>query len=380
MNFTDTFIRRPVLATVVSLLIVFLGLRAFNSLSLREYPEVTYPVINVVTAYPGANAELIQGFITRPLERALARAEGIDYLTAQSQDGLSSISAHLQPGFNLDAAFADISGKVEEERRKLPRDAEDPVVVKETGSGADVLMFLSFSSEQLTPQQITDYLDRAVQPLLSTVKGVGEARIDGGRKFAMRVWLDPGRLAAFGLTAADVEQAVARNNVQSAAGNIRSDYVQFYLNPQTVIRYGLPERARVVLTVYNTLGQQVAVLQDGVHSGAAFDPSDEQLSAYLAERRSRITVYEQPRFLQQLPAGALVGQRPHLLLEGAEGLLAAFLVGGDLAHEACPGLDPHRIDLHAPDLGQVGLVARVVEVVAREHHAAQPNPLHHFRQ
>ena len=236
MNFTDTFIRRPVLATVVSLLIVFLGLRAFNSLSLREYPEVTYPVINVVTAYPGANAELIQGFITRPLERALARAEGIDYLTAQSQDGLSSISAHLQPGFNLDAAFADISGKVEEERRKLPRDAEDPVVVKETGSGADVLMFLSFSSEQLTPQQITDYLDRAVQPLLSTVKGVGEARIDGGRKFAMRVWLDPGRLAAFGLTAADVEQAVARNNVQSAAGNIRSDYIQFYLNPQTVIR------------------------------------------------------------------------------------------------------------------------------------------------
>ncbi len=236
MNFTDIFIRRPVLATVVSLLIVFLGLRAFNSLSLREYPEVTYPVINVTTVYPGANAELIQGFITRPLERALAKAEGIDYITAHSQDGMSRISAHLQPGYDVDAAFADISGKVEEERRKLPRDAEAPVVQKETGSGGNVLMFLSFSSEVLTPQQITDYLDRVVQPLLSTVKGVGEARIDGGRKFAMRVWLDPGRLAAFGLSAADVEQAVARNNVQSAAGNIRSDYVQFYLNPQTVIR------------------------------------------------------------------------------------------------------------------------------------------------
>ena len=236
MNFTDTFIRRPVLATVVSLLIVFLGLRAFNSLSLREYPEVTYPVINVTTVYPGANAELMQGFITRPLERALAKAEGIDYITAHSQDGTSRISAHLQPGYDVDAAFADISGKVEEERRKLPRDAEAPVVQKETGSGGSVLMFLSFSSEVLTPQQITDYLDRVVQPLLSTVKGVGEARIDGGRKFAMRVWLDPGRLAAFGLSAADVEQAVARNNVQSAAGNIHSDYVQFYLNPQTVIR------------------------------------------------------------------------------------------------------------------------------------------------
>ena len=236
MNFTDTFIRRPVLATVVSLLIVFLGLRAFDSLSLREYPEVTYPVINVTTVYPGANAELIQGFITRPLERALAKAEGIDYIVAHSEDGLSRISAHLQPGFDVDAAFADISGKVEEERRKLPRDAEAPVVQKETGSGGNVLMFLSFSSEVLTPQQITDYLDRVVQPLLSTVKGVGEARIDGGRTFAMRVWLDPARLAAFGLSAADVEQAVARNNVQSAAGNIRSDYVQFYLNPQTVIR------------------------------------------------------------------------------------------------------------------------------------------------
>ena len=236
MNFTDTFIRRPVLATVVSLLIVFLGLRAFDSLSLREYPEVTYPVINVTTVYPGANAELMQGFITRPLERALAKAVGIDYIIAHSQDGSSRISAHLQPGYDVDAAFADISGKVEEERRKLPRDAEAPVVQKETGSGGNVLMFLSFSSDVLTPQQITDYLDRVVQPLLSTVKGVGEARIDGGRTFAMRVWLDPGRLAAFGLSAADVEQAVARNNVQSAAGNIRSDYVQFYLNPQTVIR------------------------------------------------------------------------------------------------------------------------------------------------
>ena len=236
MNFTDTFIRRPVLASVVSLLIVFLGLRAFDSLSLREYPEVTYPVINVTTVYPGANAELMQGFITRPLERALAKAEGIDYIVAHSQDGMSRISAHLQPGHDVDAAFADISGKVEEERRKLPRDAEAPVVQKETGSEGNVLMFLSFSSEVLTPQQITDYLDRVVQPLLSTVKGVGEARIDGGRTFAMRVWLDPGRLAAFGLSAADVEQAVARNNVQSAAGSIRSDYVEFYLNPQTVIR------------------------------------------------------------------------------------------------------------------------------------------------
>ncbi|MCG3171156.1 MAG: Efflux pump membrane transporter BepE [Pseudomonadales bacterium] len=236
MSFTDVFIRRPVLACVVSLLIVLLGLRAFDSLSLREYPEISYPVINVTTPYPGANADLVQGFITRPLERAIATAEGIDYLEAHSSDGVSRISAHLRAGYDIDAAFADISAKVEQQRRELPPDAEDPAVEKEAGMGNDVLMFLTFTSEVLTPEQITDYLDRVVVPLLSTVKGVGEARIDGGRKFAMRVWLDPQRIAAFGLTASDVQRALARNNVQSAAGTVRSDFVQLYLNPQTVIR------------------------------------------------------------------------------------------------------------------------------------------------
>ncbi len=235
MKFTDLFIRRPVLACTVSLLIVLLGLRAFDSLSLREYPEITYPIINVTTPYPGANAELMQGFITRPLQRAIATAEGIDYVSAQSSDGLSRISAHLRPGQDIDAAFVDITAKVAQQRRELPLDAEDPIVEKDTGMGGDVLMFLAFSSDVLSLEQITDYLDRVVVPTLSTVKGVGEARIDGGRRFAMRVWLDPERMAAFGLSAADVQRAIARNNVQSAAGQIRSDFIQFYVNPQTVI-------------------------------------------------------------------------------------------------------------------------------------------------
>jgi hydrophobe/amphiphile efflux-1 (HAE1) family protein len=235
MRFTDLFIHRPVLATVVSLLLVLLGLRAFDALSLREYPEITYPVINVTSVYPGANAELMQGFITRPLERAIASAEGIDYLEARSEDGVSRIAAHLRAGFPVDTAFADISSKVEQERKSLPRDAEDPVVEKETGMGGNVLQYLSFTSDVLTQQQITDYLDRVVQPVLSTVKGVGKVDIHGRRNYAMRVWLDPARLAAFGLTAADVRNAVLANNVQSAAGTVRSDYIQFYLNPQTGI-------------------------------------------------------------------------------------------------------------------------------------------------
>ncbi|MCB1630981.1 MAG: efflux RND transporter permease subunit [Pseudomonadales bacterium] len=235
MKFTDIFIRRPVLAGVVSLVIVLLGLRAYGSLSLREYPEITYPVIMVTTPYPGANADLIQGFITRPLERAIATAEGLDYVEARSADGVSRISAHLRPGYDIDAAFVDITAKVAQQRRELPLDAEDTIVAKDMGMGGNELMFLAFSSKVLSLEQITDYLDRVVVPVLSTAKGVGEARIDGGRRFAMRVWIDPERLAAFGLTASDVLQAIRRNNVQSAAGEIRSDYVKLYLNPQTVI-------------------------------------------------------------------------------------------------------------------------------------------------
>ena len=228
MKFTDIFIRRPVLACVVSLVIVLLGLRAYGSLSLREYPEITYPVIKITTPYPGANADLIQGFITRPLERAIASAEGLDYVEARSADGVSRISAHLRPGYDIDAAFVDITAKVAQQRRELPLDAEDTIVAKDMGMGGDELMFLAFSSNVLSLEQITDYLDRVVVPVLSTAKGVGEARIDGGRQFAMRVWLDPERLAAFGLTASDVLQAIRRNNVQSAAGEIRSDYIKLY--------------------------------------------------------------------------------------------------------------------------------------------------------
>ena len=267
MSITDVFIRRPVLATVLSLLLVLLGLRAFENLSLREYPEVTYPIIKVTTVYPGANADLVQGFITRPLERAIASAEGLDFIQAETADGVSRISAHLRAGYSVDAAFADVSAKVEQERKNLPRETEDPVVEKETGMGTDILQYLSFTSTELSQQQITDYLDRVVQPVLATLDGVGSVEIFGRRDYAIRIWLDPARLAAFGLTPADVRASVQANNVQSPAGTLRSDSTQFYVNPRT----GLEDAAGFARLVVARQGDAIVRLGDvaRVELGAA---------------------------------------------------------------------------------------------------------------
>ncbi len=314
MNITDIFIRRPVLATVLSLLLVFLGLRAYGSLSLRQYPEITYPVINVITVYPGANAELMQGFITRPLQRALATAEGIDYLESHSEDGISNISAHLQAGYSVDAAFADISAKVQQERKQLPRDAEDPIVQKEAGMFSSTLFYLSFTSTELSRQQITDYIDRVVQPVLSTVKGVGSVEIHGRRDFAMRIWLDPARLAAFDLTAEDVTVAVTRNNVQSAAGTVRGEYLQFYLNPQTSIRDAEGFRQLVVRRDAGSIVRlgDVARVELGAQNydwhvsdngtGAVFIALGAAISANPLEVGERVKAIL-PRIIAQLPDG-----------------------------------------------------------------------------
>ncbi len=314
MNITDVFIRRPVLATVLSLLLVLLGMRAFQNLSLREYPEVTYPVINVTTVYPGANADLVQGFITRPLERAIASAEGLDFIEAKTEDGVSRISAHLRAGYSVDAAFADVSAKVEQERKNLPRDTEDPVVEKETGMGTDTLQYLSFTSTQLSQQQITDYLDRVVQPVLATVDGVGSVEIFGRRDYAMRIWLDPARLAAFGLTPADVRAAVQANNVQSAAGTLRSDSTQFYVNPRTgledaagfaklvvargadsIVRLGDVARVELGASNYDT-----RVSDDG--EGAVFIGIKAAISANPLDVGQRVRDI-MPRLQSQLPDG-----------------------------------------------------------------------------
>jgi len=223
MSFTDIFIRRPVLALVVSLLILLIGLRAMLGLPIRQYPKLSNTTITVTTIYPGADANLMQGFITTPLAQAIATAEGVDYLTSSSVQGTSTITSYIQLDFDPDKALTEVMAKVQQVRYLIPTAAEDPVIVKATGQTTDV-MYIGFSSNELSSAAISDYLTRVVQPLLDTVPGVASADILGGQVFAMRLWLDPARMAARGISASDVAAAIQTNNYQSAPGQAKGFY------------------------------------------------------------------------------------------------------------------------------------------------------------
>jgi hydrophobe/amphiphile efflux-1 (HAE1) family protein len=232
MSFTDIFIKRPVLACVVSLLILLVGLQAAFRLQLRQYPELSSTTITITTSYPGANAEVIKGFITTPIAQAVASAEGVDTLVSNSQQNVSTITLNLVLDADADRAIADVLSKVNQVKYVLPREALDPVIVKQTGDST-ALLYMSFSSQVLTPAQITDYLTRVVQPKLQTIEGVANAQILGGQTFAMRIWLDPIKMAARGVTPTDVRIALAANNFTAAAGQIKSDFVQTSINAKT---------------------------------------------------------------------------------------------------------------------------------------------------
>jgi multidrug efflux pump len=197
MSFTDIFIRRPVLASVVSLMILFVGLASVFNLPVRQFPELTNTTITIMTAYPGANADVIRGFITTPMLQAVASAEGIDTLTSASQQNLSKITLNLRLDANADRAVADVLSKVQQIKNILPRESQDPIVTRQTGDPV-ALMYISFQSPVMTSSQITDYLTRVIQPRLQTIDGVANAQIFGGQTFAMRVWLNPDKMAAHG--------------------------------------------------------------------------------------------------------------------------------------------------------------------------------------
>ena len=235
MAFTDPFIRRPVLATVVSLLIILLGFQAFSKLVIRQYPQMENALITVTTAYPGANAETIQGYITQPLQQSLASAEGIDYMTSSSQQNFSTISIYARIGADTDRLFTELLAKANEVKNQLPQDAEDPVLSKEAAD-ASALMYVSFYSDQLSNPQITDYLSRVIQPKLATLPGMAEAEILGNQVFAMRLWLDPVKMAAYGIAATDVTSAVQRYNFLAAAGEVKGQYVVTSINATTDLK------------------------------------------------------------------------------------------------------------------------------------------------
>jgi multidrug efflux pump len=219
----DIFIKRPVLASVISLLILFVGLRALMMLPVRQYPAMKNTVITVMTTYPGADADLIQGFITQPLQKAMATASGLDYLTSRSVQGMSEIKAFVRLNEDPDTAMTEVMSKTNEVRSLLPRGINDPVIRKQTGQ-TFASAYLAFSSDALSQEQITDYVNRVIQPKLASVPGVANPEIYGGQKFSMRVWLDPEKLAQYGIGPDEVSRALTSNNFTAAAGSTKGAF------------------------------------------------------------------------------------------------------------------------------------------------------------
>ncbi len=232
MKFTDIFIRRPVLATVVSLMILVLGLRSYFVLPILQYPRTENAIVTVTTIYYGADPDVVAGFITTPLENAIAQANGIDYMSSISQSGVSTIQVYLRLNYDADKALTEINTKINSVLSQLPQGSQQPILTVKVGQTIDA-MYIGFNSDVLAANQITDYLVRVVQPKLQAVTGVQTAELLGQRVFALRAWLDPQKLAAFGLTAADVSQALAANDFISGVGNTKGQMVQVNLTAST---------------------------------------------------------------------------------------------------------------------------------------------------
>src|SRR5437660_11863509 len=235
-SFTDIFIRRPVLALVVNLVILIAGFQAIRSLVVRQYPRSDNAAVTVKTVYVGASADLVRGFVTTPLERVIAASDGIDYIESSSKLGLSTITIRLKLNYDPNKALAEISSKVDQVRNELPPEAEVPVINVESADSRFASAYLSFTSDILQANQITDYLVRIVQPRLTALEGVQRADILAGRTFAMRIWLKTDRLAAFNINPAQVRDALAANNFLSAVGHTKGSLVQVNLSANTDLR------------------------------------------------------------------------------------------------------------------------------------------------
>ena len=235
-RFTDLFVRKPVIALVVNIVILVVGIVSYNRLNVRQYPRSDSAVVKVTTLYFGASAETVRGYITTQLERVIASADGIDYIQSNSRAGLSTIEVFLRLNYDTNAALAQISSKIDQVRSELPPEAEAPTISVESSDNQFASMYLSFYSDELEENQITDYLTRVVQPQLSSIKGVQRADVLGGRVFAMRIWLKPDELAARGLSPAQVRQALAANNALAAVGSTNGSMIRVSLVADTDLK------------------------------------------------------------------------------------------------------------------------------------------------
>jgi multidrug efflux pump len=235
MRFTDIFIRRPILAVVVSLLILLIGGASLALLNVREYPNMESATITVTTAYPGATQEVMQGFVTTPISQAIATVSGIDYLTSSSSQSISTVSAKLKLNANADRSMTEVLARVQQVKNRLPPGATDPVINKIT-DGVSAIQYIAFQSETLSAAQITDFAQRVAQPLITAVSGVGAVDMAGHQVLAMRIWLDPDKLSARGISAGEVAEALRANNVQSAPGQLKTDRTVINITASTDLR------------------------------------------------------------------------------------------------------------------------------------------------
>lgn len=318
MKFTDLFVKRPVLAIVVNLVILIAGLQAIRSLSVRQYPRSDIAEVQVSTTYVGANADLVRGFITTPLERVIASADGIDYMESSSAQGLSTITVHLKLNYDTNAALTQIQAKVAQVRNNLPPEAEAPVIELQTADNQFAAMYIGFSSAELDQNQITDYLTRVVQPKLSAVSGVQRASIEGDRTFAMRIWLKPDRMAALGISPSAVRDALARNNYLAAVGNTKGSMVSVNLVANTNLR--TPEEFRqLVIKQDNGVIVRLGEIADVVLGAENYDQdvrfngeTATFMGIYVLPTANSLEVIKNvratlPGIQAQLPAGMKVG-------------------------------------------------------------------------
>src|SRR5262252_8245661 len=252
-SFTDLFIKRPVLAIVVSFVILIAGLQAMKTINVRQYPRSDIASIQVTTIYVGADAELVRGFITTPIERAIAAADGIDYIQSQSSQGQSLVTARLKLNYDANKALSDISARVDAIRNNLPPESQIPVIAIQSADSQFASAYLSFTSDILQPNEVTDYLVRLVQPRLTAVGGVQKADILGGRTFAMRIWMKPDRMAALNISPSQVRDALTKNNFLAAVGNTKGSLLQVNLTANTDLHTADQFKRLVVRQDKNTL-------------------------------------------------------------------------------------------------------------------------------
>lgn len=257
MKFTDFFIRRPVFAIVFNLLLLVFGARAMMDLQVRQYPEMEIGQLNIVTVYPGANAELVQGFVTTPIQESISGVEGIDYIKSSSRASFSTIEVVLELGYDANTAMAEMLSKINEVQGRLPSDITDPVISKAT-AGGDAIMYIAYESVTMSETQITDYLRRVVQPSMAEIPGLSGARLIGPQEYAMRIFLDPAKMRAFGITADDVNRVLVQNNFQSAAGELRNSYTVTSIRASTSLQ---DAESFAAITVKSD-GQRVVKLGD----------------------------------------------------------------------------------------------------------------------